>query len=277
MILDIPVYRFTSDKPGKHILLLGCIHGNEPCGHLAIEQIIKFLEHTKLASGSVTCIPICNPEAQKNNVRQVEQNLNRVFKHHENPSTYEQYLANKLIQYVQECDILVDLHSWSTQGAYFVFQDYPENRELAYASNIPTIISWRPELYEKTEDVDTVTYAHSLGQAWIVIEAWQHDETEAPERAYNAAMNILRYYKVIDEPWLPIEHHNYIHMEKMFYKTKEGKLTRPFHHGEIVHPGEILVEYEDWETLAMSQESVMVLPKNSAKVGEEWFYIWVNT
>jgi hypothetical protein len=59
-------------------------------------------------------------------------NLNRIFKKHSEPLLYEEKLANILCDYFEGVDVLLDLHSISSEGIPFAFQDYYDNETNAY-------------------------------------------------------------------------------------------------------------------------------------------------
>jgi uncharacterized protein len=80
-------------------------------------------------------VPIANPSAFNLKKRYVDVNLNRVFKHHENPKNYEEILANELVKLVDENDILLDLHSTHSDDEPFVFLDYKDEKNTFLAKS----------------------------------------------------------------------------------------------------------------------------------------------
>lgn len=61
----IRTYTFQGKYPGKHLLILGAIHGNEVCGTQAIEKLISQLESGEIVieNGSLTLVPVANEAA----------------------------------------------------------------------------------------------------------------------------------------------------------------------------------------------------------------------
>src|SRR3989338_8035896 len=149
---------FGSEEKGTRVLLFGAIHGDEPCGPTALRKLMGEFStgEPRVLKGSVTCIPVCNPKAFAREVRYCDENLNRVFTHHASPKTYEAKLANDLASFVDQCDVLIDLHSTSASSVPFVFLDYQTeaNRQLAEAIGIPNIVTGWIELYKKIGKVD---------------------------------------------------------------------------------------------------------------------------
>ena len=133
-------YTFTAEKEGKHILVLGAVHGNEVAGTIAQNDIIKSIENgeIKLASGKITFIPVVNVEAQNKDTRFIDVNLNRVVCWHENPQNNEERIANQLIKEIDSCDAMLDLHSTHCkEDEAFAFIDYPSKDNMDFLSLIP--------------------------------------------------------------------------------------------------------------------------------------------
>jgi len=274
-------HTYTSQNPWPHLLIFWAIHGDEPCGTIAIQKLIQELESwkTKLNAWSLTLLPICNPRAYDTNKRYVEKNLNRVFTKHKNPTSYEQQLANELTVYVDQCDILLDIHSAGASWPPNVFQDYltTENEILAKATGIELIIQWRPEVYAAQENIsyDTIWYAHNKGKKWVLVECGQHLDKNAPNTAYTAIRNIMHHLDIC----IYDKHHKRwtstsIHMKQLIQKTKEGTLTQERSHGQEVKQWEIIAIYIDREEIKAPYSWYIVLPNNKAKIWDERFYIW---
>jgi len=72
---NIKVICKKGGKTGKTTLILAGVHGNEKCGIIAFDKIIK---NIKIESGKVYFI-YSNLKAIKQNKRYIEKNLNRCF------------------------------------------------------------------------------------------------------------------------------------------------------------------------------------------------------
>src|ERR1043166_1908524 len=120
----IEAHSFHAVQPGKRLLIIGGVHGNEVCGPAAIRKALKPLEGGKLRlkAGSVTFIPVANPEAYRQGKRFTEHNLNRSFQRREFPKLYEEVVQNILAPYLENCDVLLDIHSSRAGGPAFAFR-----------------------------------------------------------------------------------------------------------------------------------------------------------
>ena len=90
-------FEFEGEESGVNLLVLGAVHGNEVAGKIALNRVIKEINEKRIVikKGSLTVVPVCNVEANKKDVRQIDENLNRVVKEWENPETYEKKIANE--------------------------------------------------------------------------------------------------------------------------------------------------------------------------------------
>ena len=144
----IKSFTYTGYNNWNHILVLGAIHGNEKCGTYAIQRIMQDIEQWKIniLNGRITFIPICNPIAFKQDTRYVEENLNRIIQKYKKVTSYESKLANILVDYIDSCDYILDLHSMPSSWKPFVFQDVDtvETEEFATSLWLEYIITGWP-------------------------------------------------------------------------------------------------------------------------------------
>ncbi len=279
----IKSYRFTSNSSWKRLLVLWAIHGNETCGTKAIFDIINQINNNNLLveAWEVVFIPISNPLAYKQNTRFVENNLNRIFKHHINPISYEEKLANELIKFVDDADYVLDLHSFAAGNDPFVFQDYVwEDRKLfAKSLNISHVCVWWPEAFENQwiDDVfATETYAYKTGKVAVTVECGSHKDQKSVEIAKSCVLNSLSYLGI--SPVLPNINLNvntkFIKINKVFRKIKKWIFVQKRQHLDFIKKEQKLIEYEDWASLNSDRDCYILLPKINATIWEEWFYLW---
>jgi len=109
------VWRFDSGTPGPRVAITALIHGNEVCGAHAAWQLVQ--SAPKPAKGRLTVV-FCNIEAysrlddeNKADRRFVDEDLNRVWGRLDKDGTYELRRAREVLPFVQDADVLLDLHS----------------------------------------------------------------------------------------------------------------------------------------------------------------------
>lgn len=280
---DLKTYQFKSAAPGPHLLVFGAIHGDEACGPLAIEQCAKLIREdwVALKAGCLTMIPVCNRNAFDQRKRFTEKNLNRVFKKHAVPLSYEERLANRLTVFVESCDYLLDLHSQSSPGKPFIFQDYEDSRTDAFARalGVETAIKGWPEMFESMADLnagDTVGYAHEKGKTSVLVECGQHKDPRAPGVAHMAIINALIHLDMIEAPDVPVAHpYQTIRGTTIVTVPEEGgHLVKEWKHLQDVSKGQLLaVSGTGRQQITAPYDGVIILPKYAARPKEEWFYI----
>ena len=274
-------YTFKSEKNGLNVLFLGAIHGNEPAGTKAIYMVLEKFASKALTplKGSVSFIPVCNPDAFEKNIRQIDENLNRIIKKYDNPQTYEQQIANELVDYIKDADVIIDLHStFCPLGEPFIFSDYPNELadKISSALNIKYIIKGWPEIYAKNsliQDLSTGACAQTFGKTCLTIECGNHQAESSIQTAYYTILSTLLCLDMLQGyPSLPIKQ-EHIFMDSIFIKEKEGKLSKDYNHLDKVKAGEILAIYDDDSTIICKQDAYILLPKANAPVNSEWFYL----
>lgn len=274
-------YCYEGTEPGPHLLFLGGVHGNEVCGQRALSALKDELESGSLhiQKGKLTIVPYANPWACASFKRYMEKNLNRVIGHHENPQAYEERLACQIAKLIDDCDVLVDLHSISSYcPAPFVFNDFPkpENDKLCHAVGGHFIVkNWQEMFTEHPghEVCGTQLYAEKAGKTGCLIECGQHEDDRAIDVAARAVRNAMKLYGLIPgEPVIP-EFKGEIIGKKAFVKRGEGKMTSTdWHHLKSVEKGTVIAEYDNGEKLAVPEDGYLLLPYHGAQIGDEWFY-----
>lgn len=281
-IIESPqVVEFSGPEEGPKLLIFGAIHGNEPAGTRAIEKIIEEINAKKtiLTKGSLTFVPICNPKAYESNQRGVEdKNLNRVFRHHDEPQYYEQYLANFLTPLVDDCDYLLDLHTFTAEGPPFVFEDYKADgyREMALAQGITYILSGWPSLYRgdaQNEFYDTSRYAYEKGKVTVTSECGQHEDINAPELAYQCIYRTLVWLGMIKAESLKPIQPIIVEMQEVIYRRKEEAIfLKAWKNMDLVKKDQAIACLSNGETLRAPGDGVIIMPKSTAKPDEELYY-----
>lgn len=273
-------YEFYGSEPGKNLLVLAAVHGNEQAGTRAMERLLKEIDEKKivLTKGKLTLVPVCNEKAYEKDVRQIDENLNRVIKIHKNPQTYEQKVANEICQLIQENDIMLDLHSTHcVDDVPFAFCDYPSENNLKLISVLPVkyILEGWPNIYAKQgeiQDYSTEHAAHEFGRVGTTLECGYHKAKEAIDIAYNAIVNSLIVFGLVKGSSNPQDEKKHILMQSYIIKQKEGKLLKNYKHLDLIYKGEEIARYDDGEILCASDDGYILLPNLNAEIGAEWYY-----
>lgn len=282
----IKTHVVAGTESGPHLLFFGAIHGNEPCGPLAIERTLRKFENGELSlrKGSVTFVSIANPRAYAARTRLADEDLNRVFRKSENPQSYEATIANFLCGLVDKADMLLDIHSTGADGPTSVFIDFPTAENTALARALGTtyaLLGW-PTLYETNQhgfnSFDTTRYAAEHGVGGILIECGQHDDSRSIDVAETAILRTLCHFNVIDggAALPPVTEPTAIRMTVLGKKNEDADhFAKEWKHLERIEKGALVATRADGSEIRADENVVMLLPKHGAKAGQEWFYLGV--
>jgi predicted deacylase len=292
--MTIQSVTFHALEKGAHLVVFGAVHGNEKCGTVAIRRAIAELQSgaLTLARGCVTFVPVCNPRAYGAGVRFTERNLNRHFYPKDKAEYYEDTLDPILCGILDDADVLLDLHSYQSEGDAFCFLGTKSQAEIDYgrALGVETYIYGWADAFSKdaTEEqrlasLGTTDYARAKANPALAVtlECGSHDDPRAPEMGYQGIVRALTHLGLIDAALPPIAHANQraVRMHSVFYKAKAGAFTQPWKHGQRVKAGELIARYDDGDTITAPEDGVLVLPKSAPDfaIGAEWCYFGVET
>jgi predicted deacylase len=274
-------YEFLGKKEGIYLLVTAAVHGNETAGTKAIDRLSEVFAKGELSieSGRLTLVPICNPQAYQKNVRQIDENLNRVLTEHPLPRTYEQQLANELCPLIKTHDVLLDLHSTHCEGDVpFAFCDYPDEINCKIISGFPIsyVLEGWPKIYEQQGEIAdycSERAAHLYGHSATTLECGYHKSEEAVGVAYQAILNTLSLLQMVSGREVGQTDKTYITLQSYAIKKRAGVLAKPYKHLTPVVKGEVLARYDDGEELKSPLDGYILLPNHTAEIGAEWYYL----
>lgn len=297
---------FSSINPGKHLVVLGAVHGNEPAGPESINAWIEKLEsgEIELKQGRVTFVPIVNERAYAENVRFVERNLNRSLYRKKTPEAHEDLIDPILCDILDEADVLLDIHSYQSEGGPFAFLDSMTADEVSYTRSlgIKHLVTGWGDAFDDHRDMfhsmGTTEYTRFQGEfpdrpnglsgykykkgIATTLECGNHLDPNNAHVASCVINNALRHLGSIDTEFMPFADdipEQCIRMQTVFLKEKEGQFAKPWKNCDFVNEGDVIAEYEDGEKLTAPEDGYIILPKSSTDhpTGAEWFYFGVET
>lgn len=280
---------FSGLEPGPRLLILGSVHGNEKCGAYAIQRILKEFDDGALTMkrGTVTFVPICNPRAFDADKRFIERNLNRYVVPHANPTTYEAKIGNILCPLLENCDVLLDLHSYTAGGTPFAIVGTYDPKEYAFAACLGAseiLTEWQEahdasskpnqQPTDPDEAIGMTGYARRCGAIAALIECGQHKDPAATEAAYRAAKNALSYLDLLSaDVSVKTAPAKRISVKKVVYRGEGGSFTKPWKHMERVKKGEVIATDENNAPVSASDDGYLIMPYEATPPGTEWFYL----
>jgi succinylglutamate desuccinylase len=185
----------ASGIPGPIVTIIWGTHGNEICGIRAIDSLQGTL---KLKRGKVFLM-YGNIEAIERGVRQIDLNLNRMFRWEETfiqseKDTVEYKRSREIIPYLDLSDASLDLHSSPSLGspAFIICEENCSDVVKEFPFPI------RCYGFAKMEPGGTDGYMNSRGKIGICIECGNHNDREAWEKAVKSVQKFLEFFDMID-------------------------------------------------------------------------------
>ncbi len=126
---ELHVYRINGSLPGKTLLIVGGIQGDEPGGFLAADFYADFL----LEKGSLIVVPRANFPSILKKERQINQDMNRKFID-DNIANYETRVVTVLKKLIGESDCFINLHEGS--GIYSPTWESEEKNPKRFGQSI---------------------------------------------------------------------------------------------------------------------------------------------
>jgi hypothetical protein len=126
---ELHVYRIYGKEPGKTLLLIGGIQGNEPGGFLSADLYADMA----LAKGNLIVVPRANFYSILLNRRQINEDMNRKFGQ-SSEENYEAKIVATLKRLISESNCLLNLHDGS--GFYSERWESPMRNPKRYGQSI---------------------------------------------------------------------------------------------------------------------------------------------
>jgi predicted deacylase len=281
------VHRFSSGRPGPHLLVNALTHGNEFCGMVAACHLLD--AGVRPLAGTLT-ISFANVAAYESfdtarpfDSRQLVHNLNRIWSGAwlDGPEhSPELARARALRPVVAAADHILDIHSTSQPvQPFWVYPDQPRNAAAALAIGEPAVHlvmpqglgSGTPLIQQGRHGTDDF---HGVG---LVAECGQHFQQASADRAIRVARRFLAHFGLIaPEPVAtpaaePAQ--RYQLLQTWLIKTPEFRFSRPLIGFETFGPGELIATDGPDCIHAPDGGCTVLMPARVAIVGREGVYL----
>ena len=200
------VHTFRADAPGPHVAVTAVVHGNEPCGAIALDAFLR--AGVRPMRGALS-FAFCNVEAYRrfdpadpNATRWVEEDFNRLWSAailDSERHSVELARAREIRPWLDTVDLLFDIHSMQ-HAAPPLMMAGPEAKgvELARAVGTPPVIV-RDEGHAAGPRMrDYARFVDASERNALLVECGQHWERAAGSRALDTAVRFLRASEVVD-------------------------------------------------------------------------------
>jgi len=179
---------------GPRVLILGSVHGNEPCGANVLPDIFAL----PLLRGTLTCV-LGNPAAFRANKRFLDTDLNRMFDERNCPTSQEQnsreyQRAQELKNYIDHTDIVLDLHASTSKTSEPFLICESNGYALATKMGIAKIVSG----FDVIQPGGTDWYANKTGKVGLCLESGFLGDPFSTVRAFEGARALLSLLGMIE-------------------------------------------------------------------------------
>lgn len=183
---DMNYDKHTQGTGGKNILVIGCVHGDELIG----QKVVNELRKLPISRGTLVTV-IANTRAIKDGKRFVDQDLNRSFPG--NPKgNHEECLAHALFLLIEKADIVLDIHSTTTDttSAVILTKVNKSIRQLLHIFNPKRVVV----MEKKVGNTALTGYC----KAGISFEYGKDKSKKAYKETLTDIMKILEGYGMIE-------------------------------------------------------------------------------
>jgi len=261
------IIQFIGEKEGPTSIILVGVHGDEKCGAEAFERMLPTLE---IEAGRVL-FGYGNPRAISADKRFMEADLNRMFKcddliGEQEKKSYEYGRAQFLKKYLDQADVLLDIHaSFTEESSPFIICE--ENaKEIVKYLPMDTVVSG----FDRLEPGGTDGYMNGMGKIGICVECGYLGDSRSLRRAEESIFAFLgaRGHRSIN---MKLKKQSYICMNELYKaKTERFRLTKAFADFEEIEEGQP-IGIDGIEEVWARKSGIILFAKNTNQIDDEVF------
>lgn len=208
------VWTHKADAPGPHVCVNALVHGNEVCGAIACDWLLRELGAGLLPLRGTLSVAFANVDAYQSfdaakpfDSRCVEEDFNRLWDEPTldgNRDSQELRRARELRPFYDTVDHLLDLHSMLEPAPPISLAgDTAKGLALARAIGAPEHILVDSGHAAGKRLRDYAGFGDALNpKSAVLIECGQHWERAVGDVAKDVMLRFLRHFDVLDEAWI---------------------------------------------------------------------------
>ena len=280
------VHQFDSGKPGPHVMLSAVVHGNELCGAIALDHLLKnkvrpLQGKLTLAFMNVAAFLSFDPENPTFS-RFIDEDFNRLWTKDVlagNRDSVELRRAREVHPIVDTVDLLLDIHSMQTTTfPLIVAGPLAKGRDFASQFGITEMVvsDSGHKAGRRMRDYEGFANPESSKNA-MLIECGQHWEVNSSELAIAAAWRFLSMTGVISEetavPHLsahPQVKQKFVEVSGPYtIKTDSFRFVERYVGLEVIPAAGTIIGYDGEEPLKTPYENcVLIMPSRRQLPGD---------
>jgi succinylglutamate desuccinylase len=197
------IWTFDSGRPGPHVAITAIVHGNEPCGALTLDWLMRHEARPVQGKLSFAFMNVAAHEAFDPEVpdasRWIDEDFNRLWSaatldDADKPVTEELRRAREVRPWLDTVDLLLDIHSMQNRNAPLTIAGLlPKGRDLARSVGYPDLVINDHGHAEGMRMRDYGGFSDpASGKNAMLVECGQHWEAAAEGVAMETAIRFLR-------------------------------------------------------------------------------------
>ena len=283
------VWRFHSETPGPHVCVNALVHGNEVCGAIAADWLLRELQGGLHPLCGTLSVVFANVDAYHSfdpakpfDSRCVDEDFNRVWDVAtlDGPrDSRELCRARELRPFYDTVDHLLDLHSMTEPApAIALAGDTAKGLTLARAVAVPEhiLVDSGHAAGRRLRDYADFGDPNSVKSA-LLVECGQHWEAAAGEVAMQVVLRYLQHFEMLDDRWIgerlnalpPVAQRVVDISTVVTVRGAEFRWMRPLRGLEMLAAADTLIAMDgDVEVRTPHADAVMVMPVPNPKLGQ---------
>ncbi|MGB3554391.1 MAG: succinylglutamate desuccinylase/aspartoacylase family protein [Jannaschia sp.] len=274
------IWTFDSGQPGPHAAITAIVHGNEPCGAIALDWLLR--DDVRPVGGKLSFAFIntaaydaFDPEVP-DATRWVEEDFNRlwgagVLDDPDRRVTSEVERAREIRPWLSTVDLLLDIHSMQHKTeALIIAGPAPKGRDLGRAIGRPGIVvtdKGHAEGVRMRDFADFADPASSRNAA--LVECGQHWEADAADIAKECAAEFLRVSGTVAPDFATDylatrgakpDSHLYEVVGPVTIETEDFRFAEDWRGFEHLEEGRLIGHDGDREIRAPHDDTVLIMP-----------------
>lgn len=279
------VHSFKADEPGPHVMISAVVHGNELCGALTLDFLLRERVRPRrgtltLAFANVAAFQRFDPSAPTES-RKVDEDFNRVWdatKLDGDAQSVELGRARELRPLLDEVDFLLDIHSMQHPTEPLVLcGPTAKGRAFARAIGYPAYVVADEGHAAGRRMRDYGAFADQASpKNALLIECGQHWARSSRSVSDEMALRFLQHFSLVDPDWLalrlrpdaPAPQKVIEITDAVTVETEQFSLAQPFVGMEVLpQAGTLLAHDGEWEVLTPYDNCVLIMPSRRFDVG----------